>query len=78
MFRVGAGTLKVRLSELDLGNFLQSRRESLKEPLAKARFVLETEVEEDLPHVCGDFRRLAYVFDSLVLMSRNLITSDCG
>lgn len=65
--RVDAGTLKVRLSELDLGNFLQSRKDELREPLANSRFSLETEVEADLPHVCGDFRRLAYVFDSLVL-----------
>ncbi|MGZ3655900.1 MAG: histidine kinase dimerization/phospho-acceptor domain-containing protein [Bdellovibrionota bacterium] len=65
--RVDAGTLKVRLSELDLGNFLQSRKEALREMLAKSGFSLETEVEEDLPHVCGDFRRLAHVFDSLVL-----------
>jgi signal transduction histidine kinase len=65
--RVDAGTLKVRLSELDLGNFLQSRREALREPLAKSGFTLELEVEEDLPHACGDYRRLAHVFDSLVL-----------
>jgi nitrogen-specific signal transduction histidine kinase len=65
--RVDAGTLKVRLSELDLGNFLQSRKEAVREMLAKSRFRLEVEVEEDLPHVCGDYRRLAYVFDSLVL-----------
>lgn len=65
--RVDAGTLKVRLSELDLGNFIRSRREMLKDPLAKARFELELDVEEDLPHVCGDYRRLSHVFDSLVL-----------
>ncbi len=65
--RVDAGTLKVRLSELDLGNFILSRREFLKNALEKSRFELELKIEEDLPHVCGDFRRLAHVFDSLVL-----------
>lgn len=65
--RVDAGTLKVRLSELDLGNFIRGRKELLKEPLEKTRFTLELDVEEDLPHVCGDYRRLAHVFDSLVL-----------
>ena len=65
--RVDAGTLKVRLSELDLGNFIRSRREMLKDHAERARFELELEVEEDLPHVCGDYRRLAHVFDSLVL-----------
>lgn len=65
--RVDAGTLKVRLAELDLGNFLLSRRENLKVILEKARFKLETTMESDLPHACGDIRRLAHVFDSLVL-----------
>lgn len=65
--RVDAGTLKVRLSELDLGNFIRSRREMLKDHAERARFELELDVEEDLPHVCGDYRRLAHVFDSLVL-----------
>lgn len=65
--RVDAGTLKVRLSEMDFGNFLRARRDALRERLAGSRFTLETDVEEDLPHVCGDYRRLAHVFDSLVL-----------
>ena len=65
--RVDAGTLKVRLSEMDLGNFLASRKEALRQQLAKGRFELVLELEEDLPHVCGDFRRLSHVFDSLVL-----------
>ncbi|HEY8280641.1 MAG TPA: histidine kinase dimerization/phospho-acceptor domain-containing protein, partial [Bdellovibrionota bacterium] len=41
--RVDAGTLKVRLSELDLGNFLLSRREVLRELLTKSNFELVTE-----------------------------------
>jgi nitrogen-specific signal transduction histidine kinase len=65
--RVDAGTLRVRLAELDLGNFVLSRRDSLSAELAKTSFELVTEVEEDLPHVCGDRKRLAHVFDSLVL-----------
>ena len=65
--RVDAGTLKVRLSEMDLGNFLQARRDTLREALTRSLFRLELTLEDDLPHVCADFRRLAYVFDSLVL-----------
>ncbi len=65
--RVDAGTLKVRLSELDLGHFLFARKEALRGVLAKAGFTLEATIEEDLPHVCGDPRRLGHVFDSLVL-----------
>jgi nitrogen-specific signal transduction histidine kinase len=65
--RVDAGTLRVRLSELDLENFLLGRKESLKRKLEKDRFVLELQIEEDLPRVCGDIRRLTHVFDSLVL-----------
>lgn len=65
--RVDAGTLKVRLSELDLANFIRNRHEQLRHSLESARFELELEVEDDLPHVCGDYRRLAHVFDSLVL-----------
>ncbi len=65
--RVDAGTLRVRLSELDLENFLLNRREALKSKLEKDRFALELDTEEDLPHVCGDIRRLTHVFDSLVL-----------
>jgi nitrogen-specific signal transduction histidine kinase len=82
--RVDAGTLKVRLSELDLGNFIRNRREVLKETMSRSRFELELEVEEDLPHVCGDYRRLAHVFDSLVLNAvkfsdlGNLGVSDKG
>lgn len=82
--RVDAGTLKVRLSELDLGNFIRNRREVLKETMSRSRFELELEVEEDLPHVCGDYRRLAHVFDSLVLNAikfsdlGNLGASDKG
>jgi len=65
--RVDAGTLRVRLSEMDLGNFIQARKEALREALVKSHFELEAELEADLPHVCGDIRRLAHVFDSLVL-----------
>jgi nitrogen-specific signal transduction histidine kinase len=65
--RVDAGTLKVRLSEMDLGNFLQTRRAALVDALAKSRFELDLVMEEDLPHVCADIRRLAHVFDSLCL-----------
>ena len=65
--RVDAGTLRVRLSELDLKNFFFSRRSMLQAELAKGSFRLEFDFEEDLPHVCGDPRRLAHVFDSLVL-----------
>lgn len=74
--RVDAGTLKVRLAELDLGNFLLSRRENLKDVLARARFRIETTMEEDLPHVCGDHRRLAHVFDSLVLNAAKFSRTD--
>jgi nitrogen-specific signal transduction histidine kinase len=65
--RVDAGTLRVRLSEFDLENFLLSRKDSLKTKLEKDRFEIELELEEDLPRVCGDLRRLTHVFDSLVL-----------
>lgn len=74
--RVDAGTLKVKLSELDLGNFITNRKESLQAPLAAARFELKVEIEEELPHVCGDYRRLAHVFDSLVLNAAKF--SDVG
>lgn len=65
--RVDAGTMRVRLSELDLGNFILARKETLKLPLSKKQFDYEVEVEEDLPHVCADIKRLGHVFDSLVL-----------
>jgi nitrogen-specific signal transduction histidine kinase len=65
--RVDAGTLRVRLSELDLENFLLGRKDVLKDALSRQRFSLELEMEEDLPHVCGDIRRLTHVFDALVL-----------
>lgn len=65
--RVDAGTLRVRLSELDLENFLLARREALRARLASQSFTLECDIEEDLPHVCGDVRRLSHVFDSLAL-----------
>jgi nitrogen-specific signal transduction histidine kinase len=65
--RVDAGTLRVRLSELDMENFIHSRRDSLKEKLEQQGFSLHLDLEEHLPHVCGDIRRLTHVFDSLVL-----------
>ena len=65
--RVDAGTLRVRLSELDLENFILGRKEALKPAMAAQKFQIETELEEHLPHVCGDIRRLSHVFDSLVL-----------
>jgi nitrogen-specific signal transduction histidine kinase len=65
--RVDAGTLRVRLSELDLENFLHARRDALKANLEKQRFTMELVMEEDLPRVCGDIRRLTHVFDALVL-----------
>lgn len=74
--RVDAGTLKVRLSELDLGNFISARKEILRPLLERSRFELELEIEADLPHVCGDFRRLAHVFDSLVMNAAKF--SDVG
>lgn len=65
--RVDAGTLRVRLSELDLKNFFYGRKSALQAELNKTHFRLDYEFEDDLPHVCGDPRRLAHVFDSLVL-----------
>jgi nitrogen-specific signal transduction histidine kinase len=65
--RVDAGTLRVRLSELDMENFLHARRDALKAALEKQRFEMELTMEEDLPRVCGDIRRLTHVFDALVL-----------
>lgn len=65
--RVDAGTLRVRLSELDMENFLLGRREALKDLLEKQQFSVILNLEEDLPRVCGDIRRLTHVFDSLVL-----------
>lgn len=65
--RVDAGTLRVRLSEMDLEIFLRARREGLRQRLEGQSFRVEIEAEEDLPHVCADIRRLAHVFDSLVL-----------
>jgi nitrogen-specific signal transduction histidine kinase len=65
--RVDAGTLRVRLSEMSLENFLHTRKETLRPRLEKDRFTMELDMEPDLPHVCGDYRRLAHVFDSLVL-----------
>lgn len=65
--RVDAGTLRVRLGEIDLGNFLLARKEVLRSSLERQRFRLELNLEEDLPHVCGDTKRLAHVFDALVL-----------
>lgn len=65
--RVDAGTLRVRLSELDMENFLLGRRDVLRSQLGKQKFSIEMELEEDLPRVCGDIRRLAHVFDILVL-----------
>lgn len=65
--RVDAGTLRVRLMEFDMGNFLQGRKEFLREPLEKINFSLDFDLEEHLPHVCGDIKRLAHVVDGLVL-----------
>lgn len=65
--RVDAGTLRVRLSELDMENFLHARRDALKTALEKQRFTMELTMEEDLPRVCGDIRRLTHVFDALAL-----------
>lgn len=65
--RVDAGTLRVRLSEFDLRNFLFARKSSLQTQLERVGFKLRYELEEDVPHVCGDIRRLAHVFDSLVM-----------
>ena len=36
----------MRLSELDLGNFIRGRKELLKEPLEKTRFTLELDRAE--------------------------------
>lgn len=65
--RVDAGTLRVRLGEVNLENFLLARKEALKLALEKQRFRLVLDVEEDLPYVCGDTKRLAHMFDALVL-----------
>lgn len=65
--RVDAGTLRVRLSEVSLENFILARKESLRDVLDSQRFRIQTDIEEDLPHVCGDVKRLAHVFDALVL-----------
>ncbi|MGZ3693713.1 MAG: histidine kinase dimerization/phospho-acceptor domain-containing protein [Bdellovibrionota bacterium] len=65
--RVDAGTLRVRLSEFDLRNFLFVRKPILQTQLEAVGFKVHFEAEDDLPHVCGDIRRLAHVFDSLVL-----------
>lgn len=65
--RVDAGTLRVRLSELDLANFLRLQIEKLRPKLAVQGFTLDLEIEDDLPHVCGDLLRLTHVIDSLVL-----------
>ncbi len=65
--RVDAGALKVRLSELDLANFVRMRVETLRAQLERARFKLDLSIEDDLPHACGDLVRLAHVFDSLVM-----------
>lgn len=65
--RVDAGTLRVRLSELDLGNFLNQRVEALSDRLDAFGFAVKLSIEEDLPHACGDLVRLSHVVDSLVL-----------
>jgi signal transduction histidine kinase len=65
--RVDAGSLRVRLGEVNLANFLLARKESLKEPLARQSFQIQLELEEDIPNVCGDPKRLSHVFDALVL-----------
>lgn len=65
--RVDAGTMRVRLSELDLENFLLGRKEALREMMKTQKFDLEIEMEAQLPRVCGDIRRLSHVFDALVL-----------
>ncbi|MCO5142022.1 MAG: ATP-binding protein [Oligoflexia bacterium] len=64
--RADAGTIRVRLTELDLDHFVRSREEVLKPEIEKQDFVFSLELEEDLPRVCGDARRLAHVFDALV------------
>jgi nitrogen-specific signal transduction histidine kinase len=74
--RVDAGTLRVRLSELDLQNFFFSRKSALQAQLARVNFDLVYDFEEDLPHVCGDARRLAHVFDSLVLNAAKFSHAD--
>lgn len=74
--RVDAGTLRVRLSEFDLRNFLFARKSALQQQLEPAAFKVKFELEEDVPHVCGDIRRLAHVFDSLVLNAAKF--SDSG
>ncbi|NUM89174.1 MAG: hypothetical protein HUU37_08220 [Bdellovibrionales bacterium] len=63
--RVDAGALRVRLTELDLANFLRIQLERLRPRLQGFR--VELEIEDDLPHVCGDLVRLSHVIDAIVL-----------
>src|SRR5690606_38240069 len=57
----------VRLSELDLANFVRIRSDALRVKLDRSRFETQVDIEEDLPHASGDLLRLGHVFDSLVL-----------
>ncbi len=71
-----AGVLRVRLSEMHLGNFIHLRKQLLKPEMEAQKFSLEVKIEEDLPNICADTRRLARAFDSLV---RNAVKfSDTG
>lgn len=80
--RADAGVMRVRLSELDMENFLHQRKELLIPKVRQEDFEFSLEIEEDLPHVCADWRRLGYVFDSLVLnaikFSDNLVKKESG
>jgi nitrogen-specific signal transduction histidine kinase len=64
--KADAGALRVRLEELDLANLLNSRKAHWEGLLEKEGMTLLFNIEEDLPHVCGDRRRLSFVLDSLV------------
>lgn len=64
--RAEGGDLQLQLSELSLDNFLRLREHDLRPRLEAENARLELEIEEDLPHVCADARRLGTVFAGLV------------
>jgi two-component system, NarL family, sensor histidine kinase BarA len=64
--RADAGSLRVRLSEVDFENFIYLHNDVLSERVAKAGYALDCKVENDLPRACADPKRMSKVLESLV------------
>ena len=64
--KADAGLLKVRLSEISVANVVLMKLQQLSKTIKNAGFLLEKEIEEDLPTVCADSFRIAKVVELIV------------